>query len=44
MYVPKELVPLFRQGLEHDRRLKQELFALGPALLRAYRRQRDQAR
>ncbi|HWQ10309.1 MAG TPA: hypothetical protein VN436_14410, partial [Holophaga sp.] len=44
MYVPKELVPLFRQGLAHGRRLEQELFALGPELLRAYRRQRDQAR
>lgn len=44
MYVPKELVPLFRQGLQQGRRLEKLLFALGPELLRAYRQQRDQAR
>jgi len=43
MYVPKELVPLFRQGLQNGRRLEQRLYALGRELLRAYRQQRDQA-
>jgi len=43
MYVPKELVSLFRQGLQHGRRLEQLLYALGPELLRAYRQQRAQA-
>ncbi len=37
MYVPKDLVPLLRQGLQNGRRLEQLLFALGPALLRAHR-------
>jgi hypothetical protein len=40
MYVPKDLVPLLRQGLQNGRRLEQLLFALGPDLLRAHRRQR----
>lgn len=44
MYVPKELVPLLRQGLQNGRRLEKLLFTLGPELLRAYRRQRDQTR
>lgn len=43
MYVPKELVPLFRQGLQNGRRLEERLCALGPELLRAYRQQRAQA-
>ncbi len=43
MYVPKELVPLFRQGLQHGRRLEQLRFALGAKLLRAYRQQRDRS-
>ena len=44
LYVPKELVPLFRQGLQQGRRLEKLMFALGPELLRAYRQQRDQPR
>jgi hypothetical protein len=40
MYVPKELVPLLRQGLQNGHRLQQLLFALGPDLLRAHRQQR----
>jgi hypothetical protein len=40
MYVPKDLVPLLRQGIQNGRRLEQLLFALGPDLLRAYRQQR----
>jgi hypothetical protein len=44
LYVPKELVPLLRQGLQQGRRLEKLLFALGPELLRAYRQQRDQPR
>lgn len=41
MYVPKDLVPLLRQGLQNGRRLEQLLFALGPQLLRAHRQQRQ---
>ena len=40
MYVPKNLVPLLRRGLQNGRRLEQRLCALGPDLLRAYRQQR----
>ena len=40
MHVPKDLVPLFRRGLQNGRRLEQLLFALGPDLLRAHRQQR----
>lgn len=40
MYVPKDLVPLLRQGLQNGRRLEQLRFALGPDLLRAHRQQR----
>jgi hypothetical protein len=42
MYVPAELVPLLRQGLENGRRLEQLLYRQGPALLRDYRQRRDQ--
>lgn len=41
LYVPAELVPLVRQGLENGRRLEARLAALGPAWLRAWRQQRD---
>ena len=41
MHVPKDMVPLLRQGLQNGRRLEQLLFALGPDLLRANRRQRS---
>ena len=40
MYVPKELVPILRQGLQNGRRLEQLRFALGPDLIRAHRQQR----
>ena len=40
MYVPKDLVPLLRQGLQNGRRLEQLLFGVGPDLLRAHRQQR----
>jgi hypothetical protein len=43
MYVPKDLVPLLRRGLQNGRRLEQLLFALGPDLLRAYRQQRPKS-
>jgi hypothetical protein len=43
LYVPVELVPLVRQGLENGRRLEARLAALGPAWLRAWRQQRDAA-
>ena len=42
MYVPKDLVPLLRRGLQNGRRLEQRRFALGPDLLRAHRQQRPQ--
>ena len=42
MYVPKDLVPLLRQGLKNGRGLEQLLFALGPEVLRAHRQQRPQ--
>ena len=42
MYVPKDLVPILRRGLQNGRRLEQLLFALGPDLLRAHRQQRSQ--
>jgi hypothetical protein len=41
LYVPAQLVPLVRQGLENGRRLEARLTALGPAWLRAWRQQRD---
>jgi len=43
LYVPAELAPLVQQGLENGRRLEAWLTALGPAWLRAWRRQRDAA-
>jgi hypothetical protein len=43
MYVPKQLIPFLRQGIQNGRRLEQLLFALGPDLLRAYRQQRPKA-
>lgn len=43
LYVPAELVPWVRQGLENGRRLEARLAALGPAWLRAWRQQRDAA-
>ncbi len=43
MHVPKDLVPLLRQGLNNGRRLEQLLSALGPDLLRAHRQQRSKS-
>jgi hypothetical protein len=43
LYVPVELVPLLRQGLENGRRLEARLATLGLAWLQAWRRQRDAA-
>jgi len=40
-YVPPELAPVLRQALANGRRLEQRLVELGPALIDAYRRQRD---
>ena len=40
MYVPAQLVPLLRQGLENGRQLEALLSELGPRLLRHYREQR----
>lgn len=41
MYVPAEMVPLLRQGLENGRKLEALLTELGPALLRQYRQERN---
>ncbi len=43
LYVPAELVPVLRQGLENGRRLDARLAALGWAWLQAWRQQRDAA-
>ena len=40
MYVPAELVPFLRQGLDNGRKLEALLSELGPMLLRQYREQR----
>jgi hypothetical protein len=41
LYVPVELVPLLRQGLENGRRLDARLATLGLAWLKAWRQQRE---
>jgi hypothetical protein len=41
MHVPAAMVPLLRQGLENGRRLEALLYAQGPELLRAFRKQRQ---
>ena len=43
LYVPAELVPVLRQGLENGRQLEARLTALGAVWLRAWRQQRDAA-
>lgn len=40
MYVPAEMVPRLRQGLENGRKLEALLTQLGPLLLRQYRQER----
>lgn len=40
-YVPPELAPVLRQALSNGRCLERRLVELGPALIDAYRRQRD---
>lgn len=40
MYVPAELVPLLKEGLENGRRLEALLSEVGPMLLRRFREQR----
>lgn len=40
MYVPAEMAPLLRQGLENGRKLEALLAQLGPMLLRQHRRER----
>ena len=40
LYVAPALVPFLRQGLKNGRRLEQWLYRLGPALVKAYRRER----
>jgi hypothetical protein len=41
MYVPQALVPTLRQALRNGRKLEELLAHMGPALIRAYRHQRD---
>jgi len=43
LYVPKALVPFLRRALENGRRVETLLTGLGPALIRAYRAERDAA-
>ena len=40
MYVPAELAPLLREGLDNGRKLEALLTEVGPALLRVYRQER----
>ena len=40
MYVPAQMVPLLRQGLENGRKLEALLTQLGPMLLRQHRQER----
>ena len=40
MYVPAEMVPLLRQGLENGRKLEALLTQFGPMLLRQHRQER----
>jgi len=39
-YVPKELVPLLEQALQHGRQIETLLYELGPRLLQEHRQQR----
>lgn len=41
MYVPAEMVPLLRQGLENGRKLEALLTQFGPLLLRQHRQERN---
>ena len=43
LYVPAELVPQVRQGLDNGRRLEGWLASLGPRWLHAWRQERDAA-
>ena len=40
MYVPAEMVPVLREGLENGRKLEALLSEVGPRLLRRFREQR----
>ena len=42
MYVPAELAPLLREGLDNGRKLEALLSEIGPTLLRLYRQERAQ--
>jgi len=41
LYVPESLVPCLRQGLANGRKMEKLLSRMGPALIKAYRSQRD---
>src|SRR5687767_2981355 len=41
MYVPKELVPIFRKGLDNGRLLESWTYAWGRSLLEEHRKNRD---
>jgi len=41
LYVPEALVPTLRVALRNGRRIEELLCRTGPALIQAYRRQRD---
>jgi hypothetical protein len=44
LYVAEELVPTLKQAVRNGRRLEELLSRMGPALVTAYRRQRNQKR
>ena len=41
LYVPEELVPTLQQAIQNGRKLETLLCDLGPAIVKAYRSQRD---
>jgi hypothetical protein len=41
LYVPEALVPAIRLAIRNGRKLEELLCRMGPALVKAYRRQRD---
>jgi hypothetical protein len=41
LYVPEELVPTLQQAIQNGRKLEAMLCDMGPAIVKAYRSQRD---
>lgn len=44
LYVPEELVPVIRKGIENGRRIEEWLGEQGPEIVKAFRAQRDKPR